>query len=1006
MKRIHGVFSIKPATLKDVTVADDAAIQEHKLLLDYNTSTLNTDIADLRADFTAHTADNSDPHGATLYQTTLRAVNLECTPTAGRGAITVRNTGAGTFTLNVIGSVNATLDTHTTTLHVDGMSTLGNTTINGDLLVNGSTITVNSAVTDYDQLTVTPTTLTNPIGVLIRPDDEGQTAGTYSYIGDLVYAEKRVSGVNSLAFRIDYLGNVQSTGTTITLGNNTWTNNSTKVTASLPQDAPQYAAHSEEGFKFVATVNTPTTDKTFVAYKANGTSPTFYANKNGDLWAENRLGLGNSAFLYWDGVTGRIIAPENFQFEGTDQYFNNSPIHLQATSKTEWIVKNNNSAAAFYYGTQVTPLVEFTAIAAYLNQATTYVQNLNVGGSLVMTPSALIDGVDVGSHNHAGTAGMGVRLPATSVIDLQEHFDGHTRRVWDTVGGMVSSNTESGIAVTYDYTPGKLNFDVNDFTITLGGDCTGNATITNLASATLTVAVVDNSHDHTNLTGTTSTSFWLDSDGSGPLLKNISGGLVLRNGVDNAYTDLTCHNLTVQGTTTTVHSETMTIDDNTIVLNSNVTAGPTENAGIEVERGTSTNASCLWDEGIDRWTCGVNGVLSPVVTEATLTTPTSPITEGVQDIVGGMINTTNGISVTYDDPNGKLNFDVNDFTITLAGNCSGSVGITNLVSATLSVTVLDSDKCDGLHVHTGRNSDANKIVRTDASGYTQLGWINTISGDNGTTAMDRVYASNDGYIRYYTPAHFADQILALGSAQNAHTHTGAAITTSVAAAANDLVVSQMLRWKNYGSSHVIFDASNSTSPTGSAVNNTTAAIAWAATYPNLMGWNGTSTYGVRVDACRLADTATTAAALGGTDSSWFVQKTSLAARPGVTKLYRKDSDSNYNVQTNWTGVYWRLDGYNVDTAHAGCSVAYADSAGNAGTVNGLQARSGSGTFSAATTISFTAMPHSTYSVSITPTGAPTGHVGEIGVYSKTTSSFIVGRTGASTGTFDWILLGS
>lgn len=59
----------------------------------------------------------------------------------------------------------------------------------------------------------------------------------------------------------------------------------------------------------------------------------------------------------------------------------------------------------------------------------------------------------------------------------------------------------------------------------------------------------------------------------------------------------------------------------------------------------------------------------------------------------------------------------------------------------------------GLSVHSGRNNEANKIVRTDANGYIQAGWINTTSGST-TTAMDRIYASNDGYIRYYTPVNF------------------------------------------------------------------------------------------------------------------------------------------------------------------------------------------------------------------------------------------------------------
>ena len=60
-------------------------------------------------------------------------------------------------------------------------------------------------------------------------------------------------------------------------------------------------------------------------------------------------------------------------------------------------------------------------------------------------------------------------------------------------------------------------------------------------------------------------------------------------------------NLTVSGTTTTVNTETLLVADNIITLNSNSTATPTENAGIEVERGTSTNTALRWNEGTDRW---------------------------------------------------------------------------------------------------------------------------------------------------------------------------------------------------------------------------------------------------------------------------------------------------------------------------------------------------------------------------------------------------------------------
>lgn len=60
-------------------------------------------------------------------------------------------------------------------------------------------------------------------------------------------------------------------------------------------------------------------------------------------------------------------------------------------------------------------------------------------------------------------------------------------------------------------------------------------------------------------------------------------------------------NLTVNGTTTTVNSTTVDIGDNIIVLNSDETGTPSQDAGIEVERGTSTNMRLIWQESSDKW---------------------------------------------------------------------------------------------------------------------------------------------------------------------------------------------------------------------------------------------------------------------------------------------------------------------------------------------------------------------------------------------------------------------
>lgn len=61
---------------------------------------------------------------------------------------------------------------------------------------------------------------------------------------------------------------------------------------------------------------------------------------------------------------------------------------------------------------------------------------------------------------------------------------------------------------------------------------------------------------------------------------------------------------TVSGTTTTINTETLTVDDNIIVLNNNATGSATQNAGLEIERGDDTNKTLLWDETADKWTVG------------------------------------------------------------------------------------------------------------------------------------------------------------------------------------------------------------------------------------------------------------------------------------------------------------------------------------------------------------------------------------------------------------------
>ena len=72
--------------------------------------------------------------------------------------------------------------------------------------------------------------------------------------------------------------------------------------------------------------------------------------------------------------------------------------------------------------------------------------------------------------------------------------------------------------------------------------------------------------------------------------------------------------LTVSGTTTTVNTETINLADNIIVLNSNEAGTPSQNAGIEIERGTSTNVVLQWNETNDYWEIASGGTTGRILT--------------------------------------------------------------------------------------------------------------------------------------------------------------------------------------------------------------------------------------------------------------------------------------------------------------------------------------------------------------------------------------------------------
>ena len=75
---------------------------------------------------------------------------------------------------------------------------------------------------------------------------------------------------------------------------------------------------------------------------------------------------------------------------------------------------------------------------------------------------------------------------------------------------------------------------------------------------------------------------------------NISGGTITGSLVVQG-------NLEILGNSTTLNVETLAVEDNEIILNSNVTGSPALDGIITINRGTSTNAVLKWDETSDQW---------------------------------------------------------------------------------------------------------------------------------------------------------------------------------------------------------------------------------------------------------------------------------------------------------------------------------------------------------------------------------------------------------------------
>lgn len=370
---------------------------------------------------------------------------------------------------------------------------------------------------------------------------------------------------------------------------------------------------------------------------ASGTAPfviastTLVSNLNTDLLD------GQEGSYYLDAANFTGTLPNNFVTLGTDTTGN----YVATISGTTNEVEVTGSGS------------ETAAVTIGLPNDVAITTSLTVNGSNVLTTA------DEGSGN--GLDADTVDSIEGASLLRSDTSDNYTNGTLTFDSGTIVGFA-SGATVNFDNTTGTAPFTVDSTTvvtnlnadlldgqqgsyyldwtnttnkpdpvITLAGDLSGSVTLTDLASGTLTATIVANAVElGTDTTGNyvatiSGTTNEIEVTGSGsetaavtiglPNDVTVSGNLTVGGYVagpatftidpaavgDDTGTVVIAGNLTVNGTTTTVNSNTVEIGDAIITLNSDETGAPSQNAGIEVERGTSANVFLRWNEATDEW---------------------------------------------------------------------------------------------------------------------------------------------------------------------------------------------------------------------------------------------------------------------------------------------------------------------------------------------------------------------------------------------------------------------
>jgi hypothetical protein len=218
-----------------------------------------------------------------------------------------------------------------------------------------------------------------------------------------------------------------------------------------------------------------------------------------------------------------------------------------------------------------------------------------------------------------GTAAVSAALTLATVNSNVGSFGGTTAIPVLTVNakGLVTAASTVAISSTLDIaadTGTDNGVLIGTDTLTVSG---GTGVDTSVSGDTITIDIGQAVATTSNVTfNNVTVNGVLNSDDITATTMTASGHVVVQG------------NLTVNGTTTTVNSNTVAIGDSIMVLNNDEAGTPSENAGIEIERGTSTNVSLLWNEGTDYWQINDGSTTSKIMTAGNFAASFTGILDG------------------------------------------------------------------------------------------------------------------------------------------------------------------------------------------------------------------------------------------------------------------------------------------------------------------------------------------------------------------------------------------